>query len=87
MIQQTLLALCDPSRREILKSLKKGAKTVGEIAEKFDISAPAISRHLAVLREAELVTATRQGKYVYYELNRAPIYDIRLWLDAFLRED
>ena len=87
MIQQTLLALCDPSRREILKSLKKGAKTVGEIAEKFDISAPAISRHLAVLREAELVIATRQGKYVYYELNRAPIYEIRLGLDAFLRED
>lgn len=87
MIQQTLLALCDPTRREILKSLKKGAKTVGEISEKFDVSTPAISRHLAVLRDADLVSSNRQGKFVYYELNSDPIYEIHLWLDAFLREE
>jgi DNA-binding transcriptional ArsR family regulator len=87
MIGQTLLALCDPTRREILKTLKKGPKTVGEIAERFDVSTPAISRHLSVLREAELVLATRQGKFIFYELNSEPIYDVRSWLDVLLRDE
>ena len=87
MIGQILLTLCDPTRREILKALKKSPKTVGEIAAKFDVSPPAISRHLAILRESELVVATRQGKYILYEINTEPIAEVRDWLGAFLREE
>ena len=85
MIQQTLLALSDPTRREILKMLKKGDKTAGEIAERFDISAPAISRHLSVLKDAELVTSRREGKFIYYSPCLDTIEDIREWLREFLR--
>ena len=85
MIQETLLALCDPTRREILKMLKKGNKTVGEISERFDISSPAISRHLAVLRDAELVEAHREGKFVFYELKTHPIENLDDWIRDFLR--
>ena len=79
MIQETLLALCDPTRREILKMLKKGNKTMGEIAERFDISPPAISRHLAVLRDAELVDTHREGKFIVYEAKFDPIEDLDDW--------
>lgn len=84
MIQRTLNALCDPTRREILKLLRRGPKTAGEIAERFDISLPAISRHLALLREAELVDTTREGKYIIYELQYAPIEAIGDWINDFL---
>ena len=87
MIQETLLALCDPTRREILKMLKKGGKTAGEIAERFDISPPAISRHLAVLRNAELVEAKREGKFIYYESNLDPLIDLDDWIRNLLKEN
>ncbi len=87
MIQETLLALCDPTRREILKMLKKGNKTMGEIAERFDISPPAISRHLAVLREAELVDTHREGKFIVYEVKFDPIEDLDDWLRKLLKEN
>lgn len=83
MIQQTLTALCDPVRREILKLLKRGPKTAGEIAERFDISAPAISRHLAILREAELICARREGKFIIYEASMEPLEDLDDWLRDF----
>lgn len=87
MIQQTLLALSDPTRREILKMLRRGDKTAGEIAERFDISAPAISRHLAVLRDAELVLFRREGKFLYYSLSLDPLEFIGDWIDEFLKEN
>ena len=80
MIQRTLLALCDPTRREILKILRRGEKTVGEINERFDISPPAISRHLCVLKDAELVKSRREGKFIYYSLDADRIEGIRDWL-------
>ena len=85
MIQRTLLALSDPTRREILKMLKKCDLTVSEILERFDISAPAISRHLAVLKEAELVVARREGKFIYYSAKFEIIEDIRDYLGEYLR--
>lgn len=85
MIQRTLLALSDPTRREILKMLKKSDLTVSEILERFDISAPAISRHLAVLKEAELVTSRREGKFIYYSPKFDVIEDIREYLGEYLR--
>ncbi len=87
MIQQTLFALCDPTRREILKMLKNGSKTAGEIAERFDVSPPAISRHLAVLRDAELVETRREGKFIVYEMRREPFVDLDDWVREFSKEE
>ena len=79
-LQQTLKALADPTRREILNLLKSGTKSSGEIAEHFDITAAAISRHLSVLKEADLITDTRDGKYIFYELNASVLEEIMLWI-------
>ena len=84
MIQRTLLALSDPTRREILKLLRRRERTVGEINERFDISPPAISRHLLVLRDAELVRCRREGKFIYYSLDASKIEGLREWLKELL---
>jgi len=79
-LQQTLKALADPTRREILNLLKSGKKSAGEISEHFDITAAAISRHLSVLKEADLIDDTREGKYIFYELNASVLEEIMLWI-------
>ena len=84
MIQSTLDALCDPTRRSILRLLMRGERSAGEICEKFDISTPAISRHLAVLCDAELVRAERRGKRIFYSLRCEPVEALRAWADEFL---
>ena len=84
MIQKTLLALSDPTRRGIIKMLRRGDRTAGEISERFDVSAPAISRHLAILKDAGLVNSTRDGKFINYSLCLDPIEDLGLWVRDFL---
>lgn len=79
-IQNTLKALSDPTRREILNMLKKGSMSAGEISECFDISFAAISRHLSVLRDADLIRDERNGKFIYYELNASVLEEIMLWI-------
>lgn len=79
-MQDTLRALADPTRREILTLLRAGPLTAGQIAEKFPVSAAAVSRHLSVLKEADLVRDRREGKYIYYELNASVLEEILLWL-------
>ena len=79
-LQQTLKALADPTRREILNLLKGGKKSAGEICEHFDIPAAAISRHLSVLKDADLVYDTREGKYIYYEINTSVLEETLLWI-------
>ena len=79
-LQQTLKALADPTRREILNLLKKGKLSAGEITEHFDITAAAISRHLSVLKDADLIEDTRDGKYIFYELNASVLEEIMLWI-------
>lgn len=79
-LQQTLKALADPTRREILNLLKKGKLSAGEITEQFDITAAAISRHLSVLKDADLIEDTRDGKYIFYELNASVLEEIMLWI-------
>jgi DNA-binding transcriptional ArsR family regulator len=79
-LQQTLKALADPTRREILNLLKKGTLSAGEITDHFDITAAAISRHLSVLKEADLIEDTRDGKYIFYELNASVLEEIMLWI-------
>lgn len=79
-LQQTLKALSDPTRREILNLLKAGRRSAGEISDHFDITAAAISRHLSILREADLIEDTRDGKFIYYELNTSVLEEIMLWI-------
>ena len=79
-LQQTLKALADPTRREILNLLKKGKLSAGEITDHFDVTAAAISRHLSVLKEADLIEDTREGKYIFYELNASVLEEIMLWI-------
>ena len=79
-LQNTLRALSDPVRREIRELLKDGRLSAGEIGSHFDITGAAISRHLAVLKEADLIRDTREGKYIYYELNASVLEEIMLWL-------
>ena len=79
-LQQTLKALSDPTRREILNLLKTGKLSAGEITDHFDVTAAAISRHLSVLKEADLIEDTREGKYIFYELNASVLEEIMLWI-------
>ena len=79
-LQQTLKALADPIRREILNLLKKGRMPAGEITAHFSVSVPAISRHLSVLKEADLIRDTREGKFIYYEINTSVLEETMLWL-------
>ena len=79
-IQTTMKALSDPIRREILELLKSGRLSAGEIAEKFPVSGAAISKHLSVLKDADLIRDTREGKFIYYELNTSVLEEVMLWL-------
>jgi DNA-binding transcriptional ArsR family regulator len=69
-------ALSDPTRREILELLRDGPRTSGEIAEKFSTSWATVSRHLSVLKEADLILAERNGQHVVYELNTTVFQDV-----------
>ena len=79
-LQETLKALADPIRREILNLLKGGRLSAGEICEHFPVTAASISRHLSVLKEADLIRDTREGKFIYYELNASVLEEIMLWV-------
>ena len=79
-LQKTMKALSDPVRRDILGLLKEGRKSAGEIAGQFAITDAAISRHLSVLKEADLIRDTREGKYIYYDLNASVLEEILLWI-------
>jgi len=79
-LQQTLRALADPIRREILNLLKGGRLSAGEIHEHFPVTAASISRHLSVLKEADLIRDTREGKFIFYELNASVLEEIMLWI-------
>ena len=79
-LQDTLKALSDPTRREILNLLKIGSLSAGEISEAFPVSGAAISRHLSVLKDADLIRDKRDGKFIYYELNASVLEEIMLWI-------
>lgn len=79
-IQNTLKALSDPIRRDILNMLKEGRMSAGDIVERFPVTGASISRHLSVLKEADLIRDTREGKYIYYELNASVLEEIMLWI-------
>lgn len=79
-IQDTMHALGDPIRRQILNLLKKGPMAAGDIAGRFDVTGAAVSRHLSVLRQAELIRDRREGKHIYYELNASVLEEVMLWI-------
>ena len=79
-MQDTLHALADPTRREILNLLKQSRLSAGEISNHFSISGAAISRHLSVLKDADLIRNEREGKFIYYELNATVLEEILLWI-------
>ena len=79
-IQNTLKALADPIRREILNILKAGKLSAGEIVEHFPVTGASISRHLSVLKDADLIRDTREGKFIFYELNTSVLEEIMLWI-------
>ena len=81
-LQATLRALADPIRREILNLLKSGRLSAGEISEHFPVTGASISRHLSVLKEADLIRDTREGKYIFYELNASVLEEVLLWLSG-----
>ena len=85
-LQNTLQALADPTGREILNLLKQSRMSAGEISNHFSISGAAVSRHLSVLKEADLIRNEREGKYIYYELNATVLEEILLWISELKGE-
>ena len=79
-LQLTLKALSDPIRREILNLLKSGPLAAGDIAARFDVTGAAVSRHLSVLKDADLIRGKRDGKFIFYELNASVLEEILLWI-------
>ena len=85
-LQTTMKALADPIRREILGMLKSGRMSAGEICDKFEVTGASISRHLSVLKEADLVRDKREGQFIFYEINTSVLEETLLWLAALKGE-
>ncbi|MGA7855636.1 MAG: metalloregulator ArsR/SmtB family transcription factor [Candidatus Acidiferrales bacterium] len=81
--EATFSALADPTRRAVLDLLRRGSRPAGQIARAFPISRPAISKHLRLLRRANLVRERRQGRLRVYELDARPLKAIDAWLGGY----
>ena len=79
-LQHTLKALADPIRREILNMLKGGRMSAGEITDHFAVTGASISRHLSVLKDADLIRDTREGKFIFYDINTSVLEETMLFL-------
>jgi DNA-binding transcriptional ArsR family regulator len=73
-------AIADPGRREILRLLRQGEMTAGDLAAHFDMSKPTMSHHFAVLAEADLITRRRDGQTIWYGLNTTVLQDVLAWM-------
>ena len=80
-----LAALADPTRRRILELLRDGELAAGDLSDEFSISRPAVSRHLRVLREAELVHSRVDGQRRVYALDARPLAELDAWLEPYRR--
>ena len=85
-LQNTLRALSDPIRREILGMLKSGRMSAGDIVAHFEVTGASVSRHLSVLKDADLIRDSREGKFIFYELNTSVLEDIMLWITNLKEE-
>ncbi|WDZ76133.1 metalloregulator ArsR/SmtB family transcription factor [Ensifer adhaerens] len=84
-LSTTLSALADPTRRAILARLALGEASVGELAEPFEMSLPAVSKHLKVLERAGLISRGREAQWRPCRLEAAPLKDVNIWLDSYRR--
>lgn len=84
-LNDTFAALADPTRRAILASLTTGSKTVTELAEPFDMTLPAVSKHLKVLEKARLIERSRRAQYRPCTLHAEALQDVDRWLDQYRR--
>jgi DNA-binding transcriptional ArsR family regulator len=80
-VNDAFRALADPTRREILRLLRQGEMTAGELAEHFDMAKPSVSHHFTILKQADLISARREGQLIYYSLNTTVAEDVlsALW--------
>lgn len=86
-MNEAFKALADPTRREILRLLRSGEMTAGELAERFDMTRPSMSHHFSVLKQADLISSRREGQQIYYFLNTTVAEDLlALILDLFTRK-
>ncbi|PYP92699.1 MAG: transcriptional regulator [Candidatus Angelobacter sp. Gp1-AA117] len=76
---QIFKALADPTRREILKLLRSGEMTAGELAERFDMTKPTMSHHFSLLKDADLISSRREGQTIWYGLNTTVLQDVVAW--------
>jgi DNA-binding transcriptional ArsR family regulator len=76
-------ALADPTRRALLDLLRGGSRPAGQIAQAFPFSRPAISKHLRLLRQANLVREHRRGRHRFYEINPEPLRAVDQWLEQY----
>jgi DNA-binding transcriptional ArsR family regulator len=81
-VLQACEALADPIRREIVEVLAQGEQTAGDIAARFDVTRPAVSRHLRVLREAGIATVRGEATRRIYRLDPAPLLELEQWIVA-----
>ncbi len=87
MLQDTLKALSDPTRRKILEILKQGSKSAGELGEHFEMTGATLSHHLSILKKAGLVDDEKKGTYIYYTINTSVIEDMFVWIKNLLEDD
>ncbi len=86
-LQKLTKAISDPIRREILELLKKGEMSAGDIAEHFSVTGASVSRHLSVLKEADLVRDKRKGQFIFYELNTSVLEEIIIYVRSLTKGD
>ena len=86
MLQDTMKALSDPTRRKILEILKKGPATAGDLGKEFDMTGATVSHHLSILKKAGLVHDEKKGTYIYYEINTTVMEDLLAWVVSFMEE-
>ena len=84
-INQAFKAIADPTRREILRMLRKEEMTAGDLAQHFDMSKPTMSHHFAVLKAADLITSRREGQTIWYALNTTVLEDVLAWTMTIAR--
>ena len=84
---ETMKALSDPVRREILNLLKGGSMTAGDIAGRFDMTGATVSYHLSQLKKAGLIFESREKNYIYYSLNASVLEEVLLWIRSLRGEE
>ena len=84
MLQNTIKALSDPTRRKILELLKKGPMSAGDLGKEFDMTGATMSHHLSILKKAGLVHDEKKGTFIYYEINTSVMEDLLSWIVSFM---